>query len=166
MKKSFTELVSGFGGPNEVKKKILGYPNRNTQDSASSGASTYQCEDVSSVDLRQSCALFRDFETGTGLFSVASDDAKRELLAGLAMALCHVPDGADYFLKRVHEDSIFDVPNMEWPWEQQIRYFCDKGYWPIKCDKFCPNAGSCNHASDMLKTATMAAGTCNNTFRP
>ena len=54
------------------------------------------------------------------------------------------------FLKHIDE-SVYDTYKRNWRF--YTKYFKDRNYMPMRCEKFCPYCKCCHHGNNMLDTA-------------
>lgn len=104
-------------------------------------------------DLRKNCRLFSEFDRGELIRPEMDAKEKQDLLAGVAMTLCNVPEGDSYFLKKTEEFNSIYQSSLSFSWADQIGYFQKHGFYPTGCDKFCPYSSCCSHQKNMLTTA-------------
>lgn len=94
--------------------------------------------------MRESCQLYRDFETG-----------KRKLshneLFGLATNLIQVDSGSQKFKDVLSENSVFYADKHS-KWEHDLTYMKQLDYRSQACNGFCPYQDKCVHYTSILST--------------
>ena len=130
----------------EIKYDDGSYPHVDTKNKSSSHKSK---RSLNINKIRPQCQLFREFEDGSRSLS-------RLELTGLSTSLLQVESGRTLVTEIMNKYSTdSDSSSGKYPykyWRCNLAYMSQMDYESMRCDIFCPYAGTCNYTGDIIST--------------